>query len=452
MSKKFKFLTKQSINKKIGTKSFKIINVILCLIVICLVNINSIIDFFGGKFNDPIKIYVVDDVGLYDDFETNMSNNIFDLFSKYHAELTLADKSVDELKDDIIKDETGDIVVHFKNVNEMSLDNLFTVDIISYEYIDSVLYQKIGNSINSLKREMALNMANISDELLSSIEKDVSIERVLLDENLNKNDELMELIGAILIIVLILPIFMLILSVTQMIGAEINEEKTSKSMEVIISSVSPKTHFMSKLISANIFAIIQGLLLVGYVIIGSFIKVTFTGTTDLTESLGQIIAIDDSIDMSGIQITEMLTESNIISNIAQGIPVFILLIVLTFIAYTLFIGILASITTSMEDFNQIQTPVMMLLMASYFLAIYGSLFQGSDFIKIMTFVPFISGILSPVMYVLGEITLFEMGISVVLISIVIFLLYKYGLKIYKVGILNYSSSNLWKKMYKALKS
>ena len=34
---------------------------------------------------------------------------------------------------------------------------------------------------------------------------------------------------------------------------------------------------------------------------------------------------------------------------------------------------------------------------------------------------------------------------------VIFLLYKYGLRVYKVGILNYSSSNLWKKIFNALK-
>lgn len=31
-----------------------------------------------------------------------------------------------------------------------------------------------------------------------------------------------------------------------MIGAEINEEKSSKSMEIIVTSVSPKIHFLSK--------------------------------------------------------------------------------------------------------------------------------------------------------------------------------------------------------------
>ena len=41
--------------------------------------------------------------------------------------------------------------------------------------------------------------------------------------------------------------------------------------------------------------------------------------------------------------------------------------------------------------------------------------------------------------------------ALVLTILVIYLLIKYGLKIYKAGILNYSSTGLWKKMYKALK-
>ena len=67
-------------------------------------------------------------------------------------------------------------------------------------------------------------------------------------------------------------------------------------------------------------------------------------------------------------------------------------------------------------------------------------------------VPFISAILAPSLLVLGQIGLIEIGISVLLMVITIFLLIKYGLRVYKVGILNYSSNNLWKKMVSALKT
>ena len=125
---------------------------------------------------------------------------------------------------------------------------------------------------------------------------------------------------------------------------------------------------------------------------------------------------------------------------------------LTFIAYSLVAGILASITTNTEDFQQLQTPIMVVLLIGYYFSIMASNFEGSIFIKIMSYIPFISAIVSPSLLVLGEITLIDVGISIGIMLLTIYLLIKYGLKIYKVGILNYSSNGLWKKMFKALKS
>ena len=45
----------------------------------------------------------------------------------------------------------------------------------------------------------------------------------------------------------------------------------------------------------------------------------------------------------------------------------------------------------------------------------------------------------------------EVIIAILLMIGVIYLLIKYGLRAYKVGILNYSSTGLWKKMFKAVK-
>ena len=69
MTSKFKFLLKDSLRKKTTTKSFKIINIILCLIIVVLVNLDGIIKLFGGDFNEVVKIYVVDEVNAYDTFK-----------------------------------------------------------------------------------------------------------------------------------------------------------------------------------------------------------------------------------------------------------------------------------------------------------------------------------------------------------------------------------------------
>lgn len=445
MKNKFKFLTKDSIKKKVCTKSFKIINVVLLIIVVGLINLDSIVKLFGGDFEDKINVYVIDNIGIYSELETTLDSGYKDILDSYNTEIKASDKSIDELKEDIIKDKTKDVIINIKKVDNVSLDKMFEAEVISYEKIDKLLYQDIINALNTTKANMALKEANISSELLNSIYSPVEINRIYLNEDMNDNQELIELIGTVLIIVFILPFFILILLIVQMIGAEINEEKSTKSMEVIISSVSPQVHFMSKLISANVFAVLQGILLIIYSFIGIIIRLLTTGTS----GVGSVVGATEVSKIS--EYINMFTTSELATRLVSGIPFFIILMLLSFFAYSLFIGVLASMTTNMEDYNQIQTPVMVFLMVGYYLAIYASVYQGATFIKVAAFIPFISGILAPVLYTLGEMSILDLIISIGLLGGTCALLYKYGLRIYKAGILNYSSSKLWNKIFKSLK-
>ena len=124
---------------------------------------------------------------------------------------------------------------------------------------------------------------------------------------------------------------------------------------------------------------------------------------------------------------------------------------LTFLADSLLAGILASMATNAEDFNQLQTPIMIISLIGYYLATMAGMFKGALFIRILSYVPFISAILSPSLLVLGQIGVVDVIVSMILVCITNYLLVHYGLRIYKVGILNYSSKDLWKKMFKAMK-
>lgn len=445
MKNKFKFLTKDSIKRKINTKSFKITNLVLFIVIAILINLDSIVKLFGGDFDKLTHVYIVDEMGIYDDVNETMKNSYLDVLNNYNAEVEKSDKKVSELKKEIIKDESDDIIVHITKSDSKGVDKIFNAEIISYDYIDTVLYQNIVNALNTVKSNLALERSNIDQDTLNDIYKSVDVKRTLLDENLNENEELMEKIGGIIIIIFIVPFFLLIVLIIQMIGAEINEEKSTKSMEVIISSVSPQVHFMSKLISANVFAILQGILLILYSVIGIVIRLLTTGTS----GVGSVVGASEVGKIS--EYINMFTSSELATRLVSGIPFFIILILLSFFAYSLFIGVLASMTTNMEDYNQIQTPVMVFLMIGYYLAIFASVYQGSIFIKVAAFIPFISGILAPVLYTLGEMSILDLIISIGLLAGTCALLYKYGLRIYKAGILNYSSSKLWNKIFKSLK-
>ena len=450
MKNKFKFLLKDSIKKKIDTKAFKIINIVLCIVIIGIANMDSVVKLFGGDFDKEVKIYVVDEVGIYDEFKNIMNNSYFDILENYNSKVLKADKSIDEIKENIKKEEKKDIILSINKIDNPNYEYMFNVDFISYEYVDTILYTNIVNAINTTKTARAMQMANIDTEVLNSVYKGVSINRVMLSDDAKENEEFMQLIGSVITIIFIIPFFLLITLIVQMIGAEINEEKSTKSMEIIISSVSPETHFMSKLLSANIFAITQGALLLVYAVIGLIVR-TIVSNPLSSKASSVIINNTDKLGKIDSYIS-MFLKSDVASKLLVGIPFFIIIILLSFFAYSLFTGILASVTTNMEDYNQIQTPVMVFLMLGYFLAIYASVFQGSSFIKIMAYVPFISGILAPVMYTLGQISITGLLLAIILLIIVCMFLYKYGLKVYKVGILNYSSNNLWKKIFKALKN
>lgn len=447
MKNKFMFLTRDSLKSKISTKTFKIVNILLCILLVGLINLDSVIKLFGGDFNELVNIYIIDESNVYKQINEIFDNSVLSLTQSYNAKLIKTDKSLEELKKELIEEESDHIIVHITNAEEQTVKEIFNAKIISYGKIDTVLYTALTTTLDQAKTTIALSMVDIDMEMLNDINEKVPVERIILDESIDENEEMTEIIASLIMIVFILPIFMLIITVVQMIGAEINEEKTSKGMEIIISSVSPQVHFNSKLVAANLFALIQGLLLVGYGFIGCIIKVLTTGSMDMSNTLSGIIGSTSS----GENIVKLVLESGIVDKIVNGLPIILIMIILTFVVYTLAIGILASVTTSMEDFNQIQTPIMILLMAGYMLSIYSALFKGAVFLKVMSYIPFISGVLAPVMYMLGEVTLIDIGISIAILLATIFVLYKYGLRVYKVGILNYSSSNLWKKIFNALK-
>ena len=309
------------------------------------------------------------------------------------------------------------------------------------DYIDIIDTQTITGAINNTKVALAILNSNISAEEINEIYSPIEIKRTFLDDEMTSEDESMEMIVTTVFPVIILPFFMLTIFLVQMIGAEVNDEKTTRGMEIIISNVSPKTHFFSKIIAGNLFVILQGILLVIFSGLGLFIR-KLIGGSDIVGGLGD--------EVGGI--LSKLINSSFGEQLIYIIPLTLILMLLTFLAYSLLAGVLASMTTNIEDFQQLQTPIMIISLIGYYLAMMAGVFKGALFIKILSFVPFISAILSPSLLVLGQIGILEISISIIITIITIWLLIKYGLKIYKVGILNYSSNGLWKKMFKALKN
>ena len=430
MNSKLWFLAKMSLNKKIKTKWFLIANLIFLIIIVGLVNIDSIIKAFGGDFDETTEIIVIDNANVYDRFNFNYENNSKFLSDYDNVNISLYDKEYDDGVKEVEDDDKVLIVIDRDN------DNYLTAKVVSNEEISTITNSLINTSLNNVRSEIVLEEYNITDEMFNNINTPVNVENVILDKN---NFEHGMMVSSVMQI-LTLPTFMLIMFLVQMIGAEVNEEKTTKSMEIIISNVSPKTHFMSKVISSNAFVIIQGLLLILFVVLGIGVRYFISGGNLLGEETGEVMTLVNSLSLEGIEKT-----------LGVMIPILLVITILTFVAYSLLAGILASMTTNLEDFQQLQTPIVIISLIGYYLSTMAGMFKGSIFIRIASYIPFISSMLSPTLYVLGEITIFDLIGSVLLLIGTIYILIKYGLRIYKVGILNYSGNGLWKKMFMAMR-
>lgn len=428
MKNKAWFLIKQSLKKKMDTKWFKIVNVLICLLLIGVINIDKIINVFGGDFKDTVNIYLTGDNNYVEGFNAYFLTNKKILNDERTYEIAYSTDSVDTLKEKI--EDTNDIVV---NIN-LDATEYLKADIISYNKIDTIIYNLLSASLTGMKTSMALNYNGLSSEEMAKITSPISINRVVTNE---KEITASEDATNMSLIVFLVPFFMLIVLLVQMIGAEINDEKTTRGMEIIISNVPAKVHLLTKIASSSIFVILQSLLLFTYSIIGILIH----GGLSLGSGKSNIIG----------SLVESLKISGTFDILLKGAPILIIIFLLSFFIYATLAGVLASMTTSAEDFQQLQTPLMIVLMLGYYIGIMASAFKGSIFIRIISYLPFLSSMVAPITYILGETSLIDLVISALILFISCLVLFKYGIRVYKVGILNYSSKDLWKKVFQSLK-
>ena len=429
MKTKFKFLVKQSLNKKIKTKWFLIANLIIGILLIGIFNLDKIINAFGGDFEETESIYVIDKINVYDEFASIFNNNVKVLDMK-DFKLERSYQSEEQISNMLEENDHKMILV----IEEDDL-NYLNSKIISYDEVSSLTKELISSALTTLKTSIVAKENNYSEEQLLALTSPANVELKVLNPNASSEAN-KDMMSISVIMVLILPCFLLITLLVQMIGAEVNDEKTTRSMEIIISNVSPQVHFSSKIAAGVLFVLIQGSLILLYALIAYLIRILLGGS---------IISLGSS------EIFVTIKEIGIFNTLLKGLPLIIILFIFSFLSYAIVSGVLASMTTSVEDFQQLQTPLMIILVLGYYLSLMASTFNGAIFIKVFSYIPMLSFLISPTLFLLGQVSLLELFITTVISGLFTLIIFKYGLRIYKVGILNYSSEKLWKKIFKSIK-
>ncbi len=413
MNKKQWFLTFFSLKRKIFKKSFIISNIVLFILISIAANMDSIIKSFGGDFEEPYTIYYVDDLesNAYDVFEAGLSNGFLDIENEL-----------------FIYNETHELSPDDENVVVVELKSDMVATIESNDLISNSVYAAITGSLDSIKLQLTAIRLDLSGEDIIDLRTGVAIDRVVINDE--GASEIQGLIEEGLSVLIVMPLFFGLIMIIQMIGLEIFDEKSTKSMEVIMSNVDPKTHLKSKMFAANLFSLLQFSLIIAYGAFGAGLR-GFASRFDIPQ-------VD--IDIAGTA-TDLL-------------PVFGLVIVLyiiTNILYSTVMAILASTANEVDDYQKIISPLMILMLVGFYTAIFSPLIEGATFTKIMAFIPFFSLMIVPGLFAGGQIGVGMVSIILGVMVVFTYIVYRLGVPIYKQSVLDYSTDNVFKRLISNIK-
>jgi ABC-2 type transport system permease protein len=233
-------------------------------------------------------------------------------------------------------------------------------------------------------------------------------------------------------------IYMFILMYGSMVMQAVLEEKKSRIVEVMVSSVKPVNLMVGKIVGIGLVGITQ------LVIWGLLMGLFFSGLSFFIVSPGQVETMPaemGNFDMEGILNTIMTV------NWLEIGFYFILFFIGGYILYASIFAMFASAVDSDEDTSQFMTPVMLIIIFAFFAGFYSVNNPDGPLAFWTSLIPFSSPIVMMVRIPFG-IPLWEKLLSIVLLYGTFILISILAAKIYRVGILMYGKKPSIKEMIK----
>ena len=299
------------------------------------------------------------------------------------------------------------------------------------------------------------------EEIVNSVKADVPIRTFVLDE---KGGEKVSESGvnSILSMVLGIFIFLFITMFGSMVMTAVVEEKTSKVVEVLISSVKATELMFGKIIGVALVALTQFFLwiVLSIVLLSAgmgIIAPKMMDTVDaqsivagLPEGTNQFDAMTAVLSQSDSELGDVVgTLAGL--NIGQLVLYFIVFFVLGYLLYaSLFAAIGSAAVDNENDTSQLQMPVTIPLMIAYFIALYAYNAPDSAVALWGSMIPFTSPIVMLARIPFG-VPGWQILISIGLLVVTTIACAYLSAKIYKVGVLMYGKKTTFKDLWKWLK-
>lgn len=297
------------------------------------------------------------------------------------------------------------------------------------------------------------------DQILKDVKANVKLRSYTMDED--GKEKISEAgVYSILSMIMGIFLFMFITMFGSMVMSSVIEEKTSRVVEVLVSSVKSTELMFGKIIGVALVALTQFFLwivLAGAIFTvggGALMNKLGGDPTELVSSMGgaqadQMAALAASPELadSGIG-TVISTLQNL--PIGQIIGLFLIYFVFGYLLYASLFAAIGSAVESEGDTQQLQLPLTIPLMLAYIIALYAFKAPDSSIAFWGSLIPFTSPVVMISRLPFGVPT-WEIVLSLALLVLTFVFCAWLSAKIYRVGILMFGKKSTWKDLWKWLK-
>ena len=328
----FWIIFKQAFITKARTKSFIITTLIVVASFFLLANIPNIIAIFDGDGAEENTLHVLD--------ETN------GLIPELQNQLDLADSGIEAVPTFLTEEELQ------QSIEEGTIDDYLVLtqnSQLGARYVSESANEmgsgmEIENAVQAIHTALTAESLGLDDGQVGQLFMPVEFERQAISESSKSQEELSQARG--LVYVLIMLIYVAVIYYPNMIAMEVATEKSSRVMEILISSVSPVKHMFAKIAGIGSLGILQMMIfgLAGYFAIK-------TAGTDLTEGFFSVMGFSE------VKISTFLFA--------------ILFFLLGYFLYAVLAALLGSLVSRTEDVQQLMLPMMILIIIGSLIAFSG---------------------------------------------------------------------------------
>ena len=432
---------------RVKKKSFLILTFLAPILFGAMCILPSLIMVYSKE--DGKKVAVVDNSGLVMPYLVDSKTVDYE---------DCAGQSVEALKSGL-GNNGYDAILSISALNSQTRD--VNAEVFSSKPLGIDMTETMSNRINKAVEDYRIASYGIEglESIMKEVKADVKLRSYTLDEE-GKETVSESAVFMMVSMILGIIIYMFIAIFGGMVMSSVIEEKASRVVEVLISSVKATDLMFGKIIGIALVALTQFFLW----IVLTFAIIAGVGVI----SGGAILDSADPaamVEMSGMSAEQMETLTaaasepegmEVIFSTLRSMPIaeilicFVIFFVFGYMLYASLFSAIGSGAESEGDTQQLQIPITIPLLLGFFIAIYAFKAPDSSLVLWGSMIPFTSPIVMLARLPFG-VPVWQILLSVVLLVATTGVLAWASAKIYRVGILMFGKKTTWKDLWKWFK-